>query len=146
MEVVAAAASILSVASAGLKIAQTLYEIADAVKSGGERLRTLSSHVEDSAAVIEEVGNTLREEESAKKRVVSQPAINSAKNCTGRCSAIFSEIEERINEARKNDLKTWFFPLREPLLQKLESELQAKIGVLHVLLQCIIAARCRATE
>jgi hypothetical protein len=146
MEVIGAAASIISVAAAGLKIAQALYEIADAVKSGGERLRVLSSHIEDSAAVIEEVGNTLRVEENAKNRVVSQGAINSARNCTGRCSEIFSEVEEKINDARRNDLKTWFFPLREPLLQRLESELQAKMIILNLLLQCIIGARCRVTE
>lgn len=142
MEAVGIAASIISVATAGWNIAQTLYEIADAVKSGGERLRGLSSHIQDTVAIIDEVGNALKEDSG----LVSPKAINSAWNYVGRCSEIFAEIEDKINDARGNDLKTFFFPLREPALLRLESELQAKMVNLNLALQCIIAARCKVMK
>lgn len=142
MEAVGIAASIISVAGAGWKIAQTLYDIADAVKSGGDRVRGLSSHIHSTVWIIDQVGTALQQD----GKLVDQRAVNSAWNYVGRCSEIFDEIEDKISDVRGSDLKTFFFPLQEPALLKLENELQMKMTGLNVLLQCIIAARCRAME
>ncbi|KAL2857303.1 hypothetical protein BJY01DRAFT_242374 [Aspergillus pseudoustus] len=89
MEGLAAAATIIRVAGAGLALAQTLYNFCDEVSTSNEQLTDLAFYVCSASFVLEEIGKVFQDEGKAAKPVASQNAIDTA-----------SEIAQRIIKSR----------------------------------------------
>lgn len=76
MEAVGIAASIIQVAGAGLPLAQVLYNYRDAVSFSRSRIRAIAFYIQQTAVVIQEVGEVFQDENH--KHLVSQRAIETA--------------------------------------------------------------------
>src|SRR4051812_12420641 len=120
-ETIGLIASVLQLASTGLKLSQTLYEYADAVASADRRIRDIAKEIRLTSFVIEELGSVFRQDETS--NVISDNAVRTANETIEECSVFFAEIEVTLNKSKKGKLGRLLMPFRDSKIELLRSHI-----------------------
>jgi hypothetical protein len=139
--------SILTIAGAGLTVAQKLYDYSDSISSSGRRCQQVALYVRSTAVAIEEIGKVFREEEEyqGKRELISSNAVETVSEVVGECGKVFERLEAAL-EGVQDGFERLFFPLRESRLVLLQSNLERLKSTLQCLMQVIIYARLKAGQ
>jgi methyl-accepting chemotaxis protein len=95
-------ASVVQVAGAGLKLADTLYQYADSVSSADKRIRDIAKDVKLTSSVIEELGSIFKQDETAS--LLSKNAVSTAEETVLECSTLFEEMDVAIKKTKNSAL------------------------------------------
>ncbi|KAF7136891.1 hypothetical protein CNMCM5793_006506 [Aspergillus hiratsukae] len=146
-ETIGLIASLVSIAGAGLTLAQKLHDYGAGVASSGKRTQEIAFHVRSTATVVEEVANIFKEEGSARRNLISHKAIETVEDVVKQCSAQFDQLNQVLeNTANGGGLGKLLFPLRESRLVLLQSNLERLKMTLQCFMQVIIYARLKAEK
>jgi hypothetical protein len=108
LEALAAAASIIQVADAGLRLSKTLYIYIESVASADKRLDRVYTHVQTTSEVVREIGSVFQTSEAT--YLVSSSAVKTACDAAKECESVFGELRELVEKTRK---RKWGLPLKE---------------------------------
>lgn len=144
MEAVGTAASIIQLASFGLKLAKTLYSLCDEGASGSEQVKELFFYVRSTSIALEEVGKIFEEESRASKPLISQNAITTANDVIFRCTEVFNKLGRMAEDGLKSTFGLLTFPLKSSRLQMLQTKLEQSKIDLQLMMQVILNARLKA--
>ncbi|KAF4211018.1 hypothetical protein CNMCM5878_003230 [Aspergillus fumigatiaffinis] len=98
-EAIGLIASLVSIAGAGLTLAQKLHDYGDGVGSSGKRTQEIAFYVRSTATVVEEVANIFEEERIARQNLISQKAIQAVEDVIKQCSALFDQLNQWLDRA-----------------------------------------------
>ncbi|QDS72511.1 hypothetical protein FKW77_000072 [Venturia effusa] len=132
LEVLGAAASIIQIADAGLK----LYTYIDTVRSADKRLARVNKILKTTCNVVKEIGEVFQRTETAK--IVSQSAVTTARDIAEECDMVFDEMRIAVKRSEKNKL---FYPLKEGKLEFFSAHLEKMKSTLTLLMTVLIDAR-----
>lgn len=136
LELIGAAAAILQVAEAGLRLSKSIYIYVDTVSSADKRLRRVGTHVETTSQVIREISGVFCQEETAK--LVSKGAIKTVYDAAKECKEVFEELREVVEKTKK---RKWGLPFKEEKLNVLGAQLEKLKSTLHCLMSLLIHAK-----
>lgn len=129
---IGAAASIIQIADAGLK----LYNYIESVASANKRLTRVNKNLETTCNVVKEIGEVFQRKETA--ILVSERAVKTAHDAAEECHLVFGELREAVEKSNKNK---YIFPLREEKLELLSVQLEKLKSTLMLLMTLLIHAR-----
>jgi hypothetical protein len=132
LEVIGAAASIIQIADAGLK----LYSYIESAASANKRLKRVSKNLETTCNVVKEIGEVFQQKDTAK--LVSKLAVKTARDAAEECQEVFVELQTAITKSEKNK---YIFPLKEEKLELLSGQLEKLKSTLSLLMTLLINAR-----
>lgn len=132
LEVIGAAASIIQIADAGLK----LYSYIDSVAPAKKRLALVNKNLETTCNVIKEIGEVFQQKKTAK--LVGKRAVKTAHDAAEECHLVFRELRDAVEKSKKNK---YIFPLREEKLELLSMQLEKLKSTLTLLMTLLINAR-----
>lgn len=122
MAEVALAASVIQIASVGVKLSTTLYAFAETVSAAEKTLKHIADDVSLTSAVLKQLGRNL--EWDNQRGIASHNAIKTAEEVMHECLEVFNDIEATLEKAVKKAEsgkygmgKAAFAKLRWPLLQ-----------------------------
>jgi len=144
MEGLAAAATIIQVAGAGLALAQTLYNFCDEVSTSNEQLKDLAFYVRSTSFVLEEIGKVFQNESNTSKPVASQNAIDTANEIAQRCARIFKTLQDIITGAQGNRLRLLNILVKSSRIRVRQAALAEMRMNLQCMMQVITYARLKA--
>jgi hypothetical protein len=136
LEAIGAAASIIQIADAGLRLAITIRNYVESVKSAETRLNRVGTHVRSTAVVVKEVGLLFENRDSAK--YVSKDAVDTAKDVAKECEDVFLELIEIMEKMRK---RKWRLPFKEEKINLLEAQLEKSKSTLQMMLSLLTHVR-----
>jgi hypothetical protein len=131
LEVIGAAASIIQIADAGLK----LYNYIESVAEADKRLKRVSKNLETTCNVVREIGEIFQQHETAK--LVSKRAVKTACDAADECQEVFDELQVAITKSKKYK---FLFPLKEEKLEVLAAQLEKLKSTLSLLMNLLIHA------
>lgn len=143
-EVLALVASIIEVASFGLRLSRTLHDYGASVVGAEKRMKGLDKDVDFTSRVISELGSLLKD--ARIQALVSEQSINLARDAVAECDAVFQAMEDVIANIRKNGMGKWKIYFRESKIEFLRSNLDRMKGNLQLLMQVIIHATQLSSE
>jgi hypothetical protein len=150
-ELVGLTASIVSIASAGVKLSTTLYTFAESASRADQDVTDIASDVALTANVLDSVGIVLKEDET--KCLASKAALNDADNIIKRCEAVFGEIRQIIEKRTKvgkdgkktvTTLGRLAWPLKEQKVELMKRRLDSLKLSLSLLLKVLSFAGDKA--
>lgn len=94
-------ASVLSVATAGFKLAFTLYSLADAIGSIDAEIKRTAIEVSLFSEVLDHLVEVLRRGQDAK--CITDKALDTVQTVIGECRKIFLELEMMIEKSTKSE-------------------------------------------
>ena len=139
-------ASVVQIASTGLKLSITLYSFAETVSSADKSITHIAKDVSLTSAVLSELGSNL--EQDKQSGVASENAITTAEEVVRECSEVFKDIEVTLEKGMKRAnggkfgigklaLERLRWPFLQPKMELLRSNLErlksTLILMLHVL-------------
>jgi hypothetical protein len=134
------AASILSVADVGLRVATKLYTYSNAVYHAPRSIRYLAQEVSLTSAVLSELGTLLKTDGAA--RLCSPNAMSTTREAVKNCQIIFDEIGEEIDKAGGGiGIRKFVWPLMENKVKVLMSGLERGKSLLLLMLNVITFAK-----
>lgn len=135
-------ASVLQIASCGLKLSITLYTFAETVSNADKNIKHIAKDVSLTSAVLNELGSSL--ENDKQRMVASENAIRTAKEVLSECSEIFNEIETTLqkgmkkassgNRIEKLSFEMLKWPFLQPKMELLRSNLERLKSTLILML------------
>jgi len=143
-EVLGLIASIVEVASFGLRLSRTLHDYGTSVTGAEKRMKGLDKDIDFTSRIISELGILL--ENPRTQALVSEEAIHLARDAVAECDAVFQAMEEVIANIRKNGMGKWKIYFRESKIEFLRSNLDRMKGNLQLLMQVIVHATQISTE
>ncbi|KAL4995500.1 hypothetical protein BDV10DRAFT_132404 [Aspergillus recurvatus] len=144
MEAFAVAASVIQVAGAGLALAQVLYSLCDDASSSSNQMKDLAFHVQSTSTVLEEIGKIFKDEDGAERPIISQNAMRATKDMVDRCTVVFNELQEVLEQSKQSALGLVRFMMKTPRLRVLQLGLGEMRSNLQCMMQVIIYARLKA--
>jgi hypothetical protein len=141
LEAIGAAASIIQVADAGLRLSKTIYSYIESVSTADKRLDYVCNHVQTTSQVVREIGDVFQHKETA--RLVSNGAIKTAIDAAKECEGVFEELRGVLEKTRK---RKWGLPFKEQKLELLGAQLEKLKSTLHCLMSVLIHARMLKNE
>lgn len=132
LEVIGAAASIIQIADAGLK----LYNYIDSVASANKRLARVNKNLETTCNVVKEIGEVFQRKETAS--LISKRAVKTAHDAAEECQVVFGELRDAVEKSKKNK---FVFPLREGKLEVLSVQLEKLKSTIMLLMTLLLHAR-----
>ncbi|KAE9981415.1 hypothetical protein EG327_006223 [Venturia inaequalis] len=132
LEVLGAAASLIQIADAGLK----LYNYIDSIASANKRITRVAKNLETTCNVVKEIGEVFQRQETA--RLVSKSAVKMAQDAAEECNSMFGELREAVGKSGGN---RFGFPFREGRLEVLSLQLEKLKSSLLLLMALLIHAR-----
>jgi hypothetical protein len=141
LEAIGAAASIIQVADAGLRLSKTIYTYIESVSTADKRLDYVCNHVQTTSQVVREIGDVFQHKETA--RLVSNGAIQTAIDAAKECEGVFEELRGVLEKTRK---RKWGLPFKEQKLELLGAQLEKLKSTLHCLMSVLIHARMLKDE
>ena len=99
LEIIGAAASIIQVADAGLRLSKTIHAYADSVSSADQRLTRIAQHVMLTSCVVQDIGKLFQNEDTSK--LVSATAVSTASETSKECERIFEELRGAVGKCRQ---------------------------------------------
>lgn len=139
------AASVVGLASFGVKLSTTLYSYSTTAASADKDISDIAKDVATAANVLVNMGLVLKDEETA--RIASEALLKDVRDIIDSCETVFNEIQEIVQKRRtkigkdgKNTIRMigrLMWPLKEQrveLLQKRLNSLSSRLSlVLNVL-------------
>ncbi|RDI81267.1 hypothetical protein Vi05172_g8760 [Venturia inaequalis] len=132
LEVLGAAASLIQIADAGLK----LYAYIDSIASANKRITRVAKNLETTCNVVKEIGEVFQRKETG--RLVSKSAVKTAQDAAEECNSVFAELREAVGKSGRN---RFGFPFREGRLEVLSLQLEKLKSTLMLLMALLIHAR-----
>ena len=145
------AASVIQIASTGLKLSTTLYSFAETVSTADKSITHIAKDVSLTSAILSELGSKLELDKAS--GIASENAIATAQEIILECSKIFKEIEVALgksigNEAArkantgkyrigKHVLERLRWPFLQPKMELLRSNLESLKSTLILMLQVL---------
>ena len=138
----------LQVASAGVKLATTLYTYSETVWNADKRIKAIASDVSITANVLRELGDLLEKDQSEK--LCSANAISTADAALKGCKDAFDEVDEAIkgslkpNGSGKKTLSVaarFAWPLKQNKMMTLGANLDRLKSTLLLMLNVLTYAR-----
>ncbi|CBF84452.1 hypothetical protein AN9017.2 [Aspergillus nidulans FGSC A4] len=145
LEALGIAASIIQVADLGTKLSVKLFSFYKQFKDANESMHFLSSEIAFVSAILRELGDTLKDEESSK--LCSEEAFRSLKHTLDQCRDVLEQIQ-RVTSHTDRSGKTRFqqvagkfrMVLLEPSLDPLKNRLERLKSTMLLLLNVIMYA------
>lgn len=145
LEALGIAASIFQVADLGNKLSVKLFSFYKQFKNANETIHFLSSEIAFVSAILRELGDTLKDEESS--NLCSEEAFRSLKHTLDQCRDILEQIKRVISHTDRSG-KTRFpqftgkfqMALLEPSLDPLKNRLERLKSTMLLLLNVIMYA------
>ncbi|KAF2490883.1 hypothetical protein BU16DRAFT_469759 [Lophium mytilinum] len=131
-------ASVIQVAGAGLKLADTLYQYAEAVSTADRRIKDIARDVKLTSRVIDELGSIFKQDETA--LLLSNNAVSTAQETVRECSSLFEEMDAALKKTKKNTLGRFMMPFREPKMELLRANIDRLKSTLQLLMQVLTHA------
>jgi hypothetical protein len=132
LEAIGAAASLIGIADAGLRLAKTIHAYVESVSSAEKRLGSLGTNVRTTAIVVREVGLLFENRDSA--RYVSKDAVETARDVANECQDVFLELLQIMDKTKR---RKWTFPFKEQKVELLEAQLEKSKSTLHMMLSLL---------
>lgn len=137
-------ASIIQVAGAGLKLAETLYQYADSVASADRRIGDIATEVKLTSYVIDELASVFRQDETS--TLLSKNAIMTADETVRQCSSVFAQLDVEIKKSQKKKIGKFILPFKEPKIELLRSHIEKLKSTLQLLMQVLTHAHQVASQ
>lgn len=143
LETLGIAASIIQVADSCTKLSVRLFSLYRQIKNADESVQLLSNEAALISAILRELGDNLKEEESSK--LCSDEAFRTLEHALDQCRDVLRQIESviKINDrSAQSRLRqtTWKFRLvlLEPSLNPLKKNLESLKSTMLLLLNVIV--------
>ncbi|KAF2809291.1 uncharacterized protein BDZ99DRAFT_355224, partial [Mytilinidion resinicola] len=131
-------ASVIQVAGAGLKLADTLYQYAESVSTADRRIKDIARDVKLTSRVIDELGSIFKQGETAS--LLSNNAVSTAQETVRECSSLFEEMDAALKKTKKSTLGKFMLPFREPKMELLRANIDRLKSTLQLLMQVLTHA------
>lgn len=139
-------ASILQIASCGLKLSITLYTFAESVSTADKNIKHIAKDVSLTSAVLHELGISL--ENDKQHMVTSENAIKTAEEVVHECSGIFDDIDITLQKGMKKvrgrlgrlNVERLKWPFLQPKMELLRSNLERLKSTLILMLSVLAYA------
>lgn len=145
LEALGVAASIIQVADLGTKLSVNLFSFYRRVKSANDSIQVLSNEIALVSAILRELGDSLKEEESSK--LCSDEAFRTLGLVLNQCRDVLGQIQrvvENNDQLGKNRFQQvtgkFRLVLLEPSLDQLKSNLERLKSTMLLLLNVIMYA------
>lgn len=146
LEVVGIVASIVQIADLGARISVKLCSFYRTVKDANQYMQSLSSDVSLTCSVLNELGNTLKQDEKAK--LYSPEAFKTAQEVLSECKSVFEGIDKAMEEEKQESAKNAFLrrarkltvAFMGPNLDVLKSNLERLKSTMMLMLHVIMYA------
>jgi len=131
-------ASAFQVADAGLKLASTIYDSVEKVRSADERLDEFALQIKVTSGILKELAELLKNNLTA--RLLTTDAMLAVSLTTKGCSHSFKRIQAIVDEARQPGGK-WSFPFKSSNMYVLMAGVERHKSNLQLLLSVSLYAR-----
>lgn len=134
-------ASVVQLASTGLKLSISLYTFSETVRSADKDIKHIAKDISLTSAVLSELGENLRNDKQ--HGVASDNAISVAEEVVHECSDLFKDVNAALEKGTgkgsgKLSLGRFKWPYLQPKMELLRSNLERlKISLIlmrHVLI------------
>lgn len=130
------AASILQIATFGLKLYHELYKYADSNRSAGQRLKDIAQDVKFTSHIVRELRSVFDES----RDIISKDAEKTAREVLDECQGIFDRMKEALDKCTGRRAR-WTFPFREETFELLRTNLDRLKSTLQLLMQVLTHAQ-----
>ncbi|KAJ5964897.1 uncharacterized protein N7479_004773 [Penicillium vulpinum] len=145
LEIIGVAASIIQVADLGTSLSVKLFSFYRRVKNANETIQLLSNEVALVSAILRELGDSLKVEESSK--LCSEEAFQTLEHVLEQCRGVLRQIEKVVDvndqssRSRLQQVTGKFkLVLLEPSLEPLKADLDRLKSTMLLLLNVIMFA------
>ena len=148
LEVLAAAASAISITDLAGRLSVKLFAFAKSVKGAQKQIETVSREVAATGAVMLQFGKELEGQE--KRQVVNPEAVSVAKSLVSECDAVFKELgdvvdedvdtKEGLNAFLKSVMKRVKWTFQEGFMDLLRTNLERLKSSLALILHVMVLA------
>jgi hypothetical protein len=136
-------ASLIAVATAGIKVSQTLFKLADAVGNANEEILSISKEVSAFSRVLEDLHEFLDDA----KDLISNKALANANRILNDCKEIFAKIEKMLcaceNRTRFNLWQGLQWSFRREKVRPMCGQLESFKLTLTIMLSTMKLAKCK---
>jgi len=142
------AAGAFQVADAGIKLAKTLYEYLDAVRTANKHLKTIVLEVRVTSLTLESLESLLQDRDAEK--LCSSNVVCDAQDAFDGCKAAFVEVDEVFKTVVKlgadgrasvSATGRWAGPFRKGKVEMLQANLETLKNTLLLMLSVLSFAR-----
>ena len=146
--------TIVGIAGAGVKLSITLYTFSETVATASWEIKNIARDVSLTAAVLEELGSNLKQDELAK--LYSGSAVKTAEDVVTECKSVFMEIDGILAKTMEATSKRWpkkggrltlsaldrlKWPFLQPKMELLRGNLERLKSTLVLMLNVLTYAR-----
>lgn len=154
MDHVSVAASIVEIATAGIKVSIKVITLASQITTAADRISSIGNDVSLTSAILHQLGDLLSQKTTdSGLPLFSKAGLESTKSSAEVCQKVFDEIERgtakasNVIKGRKGPIqekvkltrvekREW--PFLQPNIEALRSELREAKGTLMLMLQVIL--------
>ncbi|EON69979.1 hypothetical protein W97_09244 [Coniosporium apollinis CBS 100218] len=147
-EPVSIVASVVGIASAGIKLSTTLYTYAETAFHADGSIKDIARDVSLTSSVMGELGTLLQQD--TKVNLCSQSALQTITKAVTGCNTVFNQIGDALEKSLKKTqdgkkklsaLQRLKWPLLEPRMRLLQSNLESLKSTLLLMLNVLKYAR-----
>ncbi len=142
-------ASVIQIASTGVKLSITLYSFAETVSTADKSIKDIAKDVSLTSAVLNQLGSNL--EQDKQSGVASENAIKTAEDVVRECCEVFKDIESTLEKGMKKarsgnfglgklGLEALRWPFLQPKMELLRSNLERLKTTLILMLNVLTYA------
>lgn len=142
-EAVGLAASILQIASLGLKVAEGLYTYGEKVATAKVRIAEVADNARFTSAAINEMGHIMSGDDDERAALMTATAKATVIEVVMACQDIFKTLQTRLDNIRGSAFGTLTFPFRDIKLVAVQQNLERLKSTLQCLMQTLIYAEMK---
>jgi hypothetical protein len=104
MEAIGAAASILSIAGAGIQISIKLATLASQIHTAPKRIRTIGDDISLTSGILQQLAELMKESSTHQERgtgIFSASGLRTTRACASTCERLFRDVEHEMRHASK---------------------------------------------
>ena len=153
MDGIGAAASIISVATAGVQISIKLITLASQISTASERISSIGNDVSLTSGVLRQLGDLMTQKAADNDTgisIFSQGGLETTKSSASMCQRIFEEIDKAMKKASEqlrskgrfsgskiklSRMEKAKWPFLQPSIESLRIDLREAKGTLMLILQ-----------
>ena len=151
MDGISAAASIISIATAGAQISIKLITLAEQVRTASNRVNAVANDVALTSAVLQQLGDFMNPEPDDGISVFNDSGLQTTANSARTCERIFEDLHREIRKAslqvshvsnnspgekiKLSRLEKAKWPFLQPSMDSLRTDLREAKGTLTLILQ-----------
>lgn len=145
LEALGVAASLIQVADLGTKLSVKLFSFYRQAKNANQSIQSLSSDIALTSAILRELGESLKTEES--RKLCSEEAFKTLSQVLNQCRDVLGQIQRVIKDTDQppktrlqNNTEKFRLVLLEPSLEPLKLNLERLKSTMLLLLNVIMYA------